>query len=60
MAIFRNNTDKRYYFHFIFSKKFTDRTKERYYSIPKRNILDDIRRKIDRIKERFRTKQKRK
>jgi hypothetical protein len=43
MAIFRNNVDKRYYFRFIFNERFTDRTKKRYYSIPERNISDDIR-----------------
>jgi hypothetical protein len=56
MAIFRSNINKRYYFRFIFSEKFTNRTKKRYYSIPERNIFNDIRRKIDQIKERFRTK----
>jgi hypothetical protein len=56
MATFKNNIDKRHYFRFIFNKKFTDRIKERYYPISERNIFDDIRRKINRIKEKFRTK----
>jgi hypothetical protein len=56
MATFRNNINKRYYFRLIFSEKYIDRVKKRYYSISQRNILNDIRRKIDRIKNKFRIK----
>jgi hypothetical protein len=38
-------------------KKYTDSTKERYYPIPERNTPDDIRRRINRAKERSRVKQ---
>jgi hypothetical protein len=56
MATFKNNIDKRHYFRFIFNKKFTNYTKKKYYPISERNIFDDIHRKINKIKEKFRTK----
>ncbi len=40
MATFRNNTDKQHYFRLIFSERYTDRAKERYYFILKRSTVE--------------------
>jgi hypothetical protein len=42
----------------LLSEKYTDHAKEKYYPIPERNTPDDIRRRINRIKERPKAKQK--
>jgi hypothetical protein len=41
----------------LLHENYADCEKKRYYPIPKRSIPDDIRRKIDRVKEKSRVKQ---
>jgi hypothetical protein len=56
MAFFKNNIDKRFYFLFFFQKKYINGIKKKSYFILKRNILNNIYRKIDRIKKRSKIK----